>query len=272
MRLQCLDDIQQDRQCTYEVCSKSIQIGIVVVVHWVGCVCNQSWHVRTCLSNSWHKLQVLVFAQLAVVGCGSNMCIYGIAIFTMCESTKQRICIKFCFKIGKPATETYRLLQQAYGEDAMGHTQMYDWFHRFKEGRTSVESDPSSGRKIAEVRTIVRNNRRLTVREIADDCVTFAWISSLKTTGKMAGWRLDPAPRQCAHTHFTSVQQFLAKHGTAQLQQPPYSPDLAPCDFFLFPRLKKVLKGHRFEATEDIKQNSTKTLLDIPKEEFPKCF
>ena len=42
--------------------------------------------------------------------------------------------------------------------------------------------------------------------------------------------------------------------------------------FFLFPRLKKVLKGHRFEAREDIKRNSTKTLLDIPKEEFAKCF
>ena len=68
------------------------------------------------------------------------------------------------------------------------------------------------------------------------------------------------------------VQQFLAKHGTTQLQQPPYSPDLAPSDFFLFPRLKKVLKGHRFEAMEDIKWNSTKSLLDIPKEEFTKCF
>jgi transposase len=66
------------------------------------------------------------------------------------------------------------------------------------------------------------------------------------------------------------VQQFLAKHGTAQLQQPPYAPDLAPCDFF--PILKKVLKGHRFEPTEDIKRNSTKTLLDIPKKEFEKCF
>jgi len=68
------------------------------------------------------------------------------------------------------------------------------------------------------------------------------------------------------------VQQFLAKHSTAQLQQPPYSPDLALYDFFLFPRLKKVLKRHQFEATEDIKQNSMKTLLDIPKEEFTKCF
>jgi len=109
------------------------------------------------------------------------MCIYIIAIFMMCESTEQHICIKFCFKIRKTALETYQLLQQAYGEDAMGRTQVFDWFHPFKEGRTSVESDPQleqlstlrNEEMVAKVRTIVRNNRRLTVQEIADDC----WIS-----------------------------------------------------------------------------------------------
>jgi len=73
------------------------------------------------------------------------------------------------------------------------------------------------------------------------------------------------------HAIHIFCSSFLAKYGTAQLQQLPYSPDLAPCDFFLFPRLKEVLKGHQFEAMEDIKRNSTKTLLDIPKEEFAKC-
>jgi len=133
----------------YEVCSKRTRIGIIVVVHWVECVCNRSWHVHTCLSNSWHKLQVAAFAQLAVVGRGSNTCVYVIAIFTMCESTEQSICIKFCFKIGKTAKETYQLLQQAYGEDAMGRTQVFDWFRRFKEGRTSVESDPPLGTTVS---------------------------------------------------------------------------------------------------------------------------
>ena len=69
-------------------------------------------------------------------------------------------------------------MQQAYGEDAMGRRQVFDCFTRFKEGRTSVESDLRSGRRstsrngemIAKVRTIVRNDRRLTVREIADEC------------------------------------------------------------------------------------------------------
>jgi len=89
---------------------------------------------------------VAAFAQLAAVGRGSSTCVHVIAILTMCESTKQHICIKLCFKIGKTATETYQLLQQAYGEDAMGRTHVFDWFRRFKEGRTSVESDPRLGR------------------------------------------------------------------------------------------------------------------------------
>ena len=103
------------------------------------------------------------FAQLAVVGRGSNTCVYVIAIFTMCKSTGQHICIKFCFKIGKTATERCQFLQQAYGEDAMGHTQVFDWFCRFKEGRTSVKSDPCLGRPstlrnegmVAKVRTYI---------------------------------------------------------------------------------------------------------------------
>ena len=87
----------------YEVCSNSIRIAIAVVVHWVACVCNQSCHVRACLSNSWHNLQVAAFAQLAAVGRGNNTCVCVRAICTMCESAEQRTCIEFCFKIGKTA-------------------------------------------------------------------------------------------------------------------------------------------------------------------------
>ena len=118
------------------------------------------------------------FAQLAVAGRGSNTCGYVIAVFTMCESTEQRIGIDFFFEMGKTATEKHKLFQQAYGEDAMGRAQVFDWFCRFKGGRTSVESDPRSGRPstsrneemIAKLRTIFPNNSRLTVREIADGC------------------------------------------------------------------------------------------------------
>jgi hypothetical protein len=114
---------------------------------------------------------VAAFALLAVVVRGINMWVYVLAIFTMCESIEQRTWMLFCFKIRIPATEAYQLLQQAYGECAVGRTQVFDWFYRFKEGRASVESTPCLGRPstsrkeemMAKVRTVIRNNRKSTV-------------------------------------------------------------------------------------------------------------
>jgi len=49
-----------------------------------------------------------------------------------------------------------------------------------------------------------------------------------------------------APAHSTAlVQAFLAKHHGIQVCQHPYSPDLAPCDFRLFPKLNSPLKGWR---------------------------
>ena len=52
----------------------------------------------------------------------------------------------------------------------------------------------------------------------------------------------------------------------------PYSPDLAPCDFWLFPKLKIPLRGHRFDTIEEIQTESKKALKAIPEIEFNKCF
>jgi transposase len=63
----------------------------------------------------------------------------------------------------------------------------------------------------------------------------------------------DNAP---VHSSFL-VLNFLAKNETTVIPQPSYSPDLAPADFFLFPKLKSTLKGHRFDTTDEIQKNST---------------
>ena len=44
------------------------------------------------------------------------------------------------------------------------------------------------------------------------------------------------------------VQEYLKESGLDVLDHPLYSPDLSPCDFWLFPRLKEMLAGHRFES------------------------
>jgi transposase len=74
-----------------------------------------------------------------------------------------------------------------------------------------------------------------------------------------------------SHSSFL-VRNFLAKHATTVLAQPPYSPDLAPADFVLFPKLKSTLNGRRFESVEAIKTNSLAHLRCIPKTAFQECF
>ena len=54
------------------------------------------------------------------------------------------------------------------------------------------------------------------------------------------------------------IREFLAKNNIAVLEQPRYSPDLAPCDFFLFPKLKEVIKGTRFQDSDAIKTAVTR--------------
>jgi len=53
---------------------------------------------------------------------------------------------------------------------------------------------------------------------------------------------------------------YLAKHQTSIVPHPPCSPDLAPADFFLFPKLKTTLKGRRFETIEEIQENVIREL------------
>jgi len=64
------------------------------------------------------------------------------------------------------------------------------------------------------------------------------------------------------------VRNFLAQNETAVVPQPPYSPDLAPADFFMFRKLTFTLKGRRFDTFDEIQKNSTKELFAIPKEAF----
>jgi len=48
------------------------------------------------------------------------------------------------------------------------------------------------------------------------------------------------------------IRSYLAKHQTSAVPHLPYSPDLAPADFFLFPKLKTTLKRRRFQTMEEI--------------------
>jgi len=86
------------------------------------------------------------------------------------------------------ATETYDLLKKVYGDECLSRTQLFEWFKRFKEGREEIGDDQRPGRpstskteaNIEKVGEIIRQNRRLSIRAVAEliniDMETFRQI------------------------------------------------------------------------------------------------
>ncbi|XP_046988586.1 protein GVQW3-like [Schistocerca americana] len=95
----------------------------------------------------------------------------------MTERVEQRYCIKFFQKLGHSQSKTIHKIQQVFGEDAMGVTQIKEWFNQFKNGCISAESDLHSGRPqtawsaavVERVQNLVTADCRLTMREIAQE-------------------------------------------------------------------------------------------------------
>ena len=64
------------------------------------------------------------------------------------------------------------------------------------------------------------------------------------------------------------VTDYLTKMGIKIVPHPPYSPDLAPCDSWLFPKLR----GCRYEAIEEMKEAVTKVIDMLTQEDFHGAF
>ena len=67
-----------------------------------------------------------------------------------------------------------------------------------------------------------------------------------------------------------SVISYLEQEGLRIIRHPPYSPDLAPCDFWLFDYLKQRLTDHTYQNS--LEHEITGILQNIPKEEYLKTF
>ncbi|GBM63482.1 hypothetical protein AVEN_205831-1 [Araneus ventricosus] len=90
---------------------------------------------------------------------------------------EQRVNIKFCFKLGRAATETHEMLVKV---DAVSKKCVFEWFTRFRDGEEDVKDEPRSGRpptsttpdNIERVQWMLADDRRLSLRMIAEELKT----------------------------------------------------------------------------------------------------
>ncbi|KYN39705.1 hypothetical protein ALC56_05908 [Trachymyrmex septentrionalis] len=102
----------------------------------------------------------------------------------------QRICIKFCVKNKIKCADAFRMFTVAYGEATLDRSHVYRWYKMFSEGREDVNDEERAGHpststtdeNIDEVKKIVLANRRITVREVAEDLnISICWCHSIFT-------------------------------------------------------------------------------------------
>ena len=79
------------------------------------------------------------------------------------DTLEERYAIKFCFKLGKNATETYVMLQSAFRPSCMNRASVFEWHKRFQEARESVRDDERCGGS-KEVNTPELIDQRVRVR------------------------------------------------------------------------------------------------------------
>jgi histone-lysine N-methyltransferase SETMAR len=184
--------------------------------------------------------------------------IYSAIVFvppSYCEMDvlkEQCVCFKVCQKLGKTATETTC--------DPETKQMSSQW-------KTPSSPRPKKARQVrSDVKTILiaffeaeglMHHELLHQRQTKNQTVYVNILKRLRDTVRRkrphkwsSGTRLlhhDNAPCYAA----LSVREFLAKHSIPVVPHPPFLPDLAPCDFFLFSRLKSTLKGKRFQDVAD---------------------
>ena len=143
------------------------------------------------------------------------------------------------------------MLQTAFRPSCMNRASVFEWHKRFKEGRESVRDGERCWRS-KEVNTPELIGQRVRVRVLRE--VGKRFLRKRPALFKSGQWHFhqDNAP---VHNSIL-VTDYLTKMGIKVVPQPPYSQDLAPCDFCLFPKLR----GCRYETIEEMKEAVTKVI------------
>ena len=151
------------------------------------------------------------------------------------------------------------------------------WFSTPEEGTAKVQQDQGHVNCVSDREGIVHHEytppgqtinkeHYLNILHWLRDAIQPKWLQ-LRATGD---WQFG---HYNTPTHATCLKQrFFVKHQITQVTQPHYSPDLVLCNFWIFPKLKSLLKGKRFQTIDEIQENTTGQLMATPIKDFAECF
>ena len=174
----------------------------------------------------------------------SEECPFHLKTVSKMEPLEYRSVIKFLNMQGKSPSVIFEEMFSVYQEECPSYETVKYWVIKFKSGFLSIHDSPREGRpnfvvtedSVCQVKTLVLEDH------LHMSKVSARWVLRLLTPNQK---------EQRADSSMIAVHTSMQR-GFKILPHPPYSPDLAPSDFFIFPSLKKHQKGQRFHSNEDV--------------------
>ena len=162
----------------------------------------------------------------------------------------------------------------AYGDQALSRSNVFWWY-----GREDTEDDPRSGwtaecrndNNVEMISQLLLQTRHLSLRMLADEVNTGKDTVRKIVVEDLRKWKISSrifphslTQRDNSQAVFWPNEKWLCSTTL------PYSPDLAPAGYFLFPKVKSHLKGRLFDSFSDIQKAVTSTLNTTAKDDFYK--
>jgi len=158
----------------------------------------------------------------------------------------------------------------SYEPEKKGQSQV--WVFPDEQAPTKVVRNRSTGKRMVasfvsrsgSVGTVILQNKKTVNAEWYTTVCLPQIFAKLRERRPKTGLRgiLLHHDNASAHTAVRTLD-FLAEAGVQLLPHPAYSPDLAPCDFFVFPRVKDHLRGKRFDSAEDAVKAYSEALAEL---------
>ena len=184
------------------------------------------------------------------------------------DTLDKRYAIKLCFKLGKNATETYRMLRLL-----LEHLAWID--HQFLSGIRDSRNEGSLWgmmRGVGGVRKSILRNWFTKGLELGLLCWGFKGVQEEIPSEEASN------PQSVGQWHFQQdnapvhnsllVRDYFTKMGTKTNPQHPYSLDIAPCDFGFFLKLR----GCRYKTIEEMKEAVRRVIDTVTQENFHGTF
>lgn len=195
----------------------------------------------------------------------------------------------FVFDLKKTFVKVFEMMKKGFADDCSSRTITHMWWRRFENGGESFEDESSETHesKTAKIQNqdnaycIFRfredNPTRIRATGTNSECdILVINIIDIKLWNACCTVSGESGPstriRVVGHFCITTRQRIRWISWSTVVDHSPYSPDQAPVDFFLFPKLKLKMKGTFFNDIPAVQAACTKELKAIPVAKYSKAF